>query len=188
MSSHHIVREKQEPALLIIDLEGFNYENLGQLLEWSPTVLVTEPLYDTVDSLGIKIDGVISKSISTPLQHKTFVIHTGDSPLQDALKYLAGEQYHAVNIITNSFRVKDYALFADRINLVILTPSKRIFAAKPGFSKWKTAGERIEVLSKEKHFNTQGLVRINDHLYETEKEGFYTLTFDQPFIFIAEDL
>lgn len=43
MSSHHIVREKQEPALLIMDLNGFNDEHLGQLLEWNPTVLVNEP-------------------------------------------------------------------------------------------------------------------------------------------------
>lgn len=188
MSSHHIVREKQEPALLIMDLNGFNDEHLGQLLEWNPTVLVNEPVYEAADSLGIKIDGVISSSISSPLQHKTFVIHTGNSPLLDALKYLAGEQYHAVNIITTSFKLKDYALFADSITLVILTPQTRIFTAKPGFSKWKVAGEQIEILSEVKNLNTMGLHKISEHTYKTEKEGFYTLTFDQPFIFIAEEL
>ena len=186
MSSHHIVREKQEPALLILDLEGFNYEHLGQLLEWSPTVLVDEPFYDMADSLGIKIDGVISKSLSSPLQHKTFIIHTEDSPLQDALKHLAGDQYHAVNIITTSFCVKDYALFADRITVVVLTPEKRIFAVKPGFSKWKVKGETIEILSETQHLKIEGLRKIKDHLYKTEKEGFFTLTFEQPFLFIAE--
>ncbi|RZK41505.1 MAG: thiamine pyrophosphokinase, partial [Pedobacter sp.] len=40
MSSHHIVREKQEPALYIHQLGNFDEEKLGQLLEWSPTVLV----------------------------------------------------------------------------------------------------------------------------------------------------
>lgn len=188
MSSHHIVREKQEPALLILDLHGFNEENLGQLLEWSPTIIVDEKVYNATDSLGIKIDGVISGSLSASLQYKTFVIHTEDSPLQDALKYLAGEQYHSVNIITTDFHVKDYALFADRINIVILTPLQRIFAVKPGFSKWKGAGEKIEILSEIKHLKTQGLTRINDHIYKTVKEGFYTVTFDQPFVFIAEDL
>lgn len=189
MSSHHIVRDKQEPALLILELEGFNYENLGQLLEWNPTILVNEPLYEAVDAMGIKIDGIISKSIVNPvLQPKTFVIHTEDSPLQDALKYLAGEQYPAVNVITNTFSLKDYALFADRIHIAVLTPSKRIIAVKSGFSKWKTANEEIEILSEVRHLNVQGLVRVDDHHYKTEKEGFYSFSFDQPFIFIAEDL
>ncbi|MFD2144372.1 hypothetical protein [Mucilaginibacter antarcticus] len=39
MSSHHIVREKQEPALLVLGLDGFDEEQLGQLLEWSPTLM-----------------------------------------------------------------------------------------------------------------------------------------------------
>ncbi len=190
MSSHHIVREKQEPALLIMSLEGFNQENLGQLLEWSPTILVNEDVYEAADSLGIKIDGIISSevSVSIPLQPGTFVIHTENAPLEDALKYLAGEQYHSVNIITTSFHIKDYALFADHINLVILTPLKRIFPVKSGFSKWKVANEHIEILSEIRNIHTQGLAKETDHIYRTEKEGFYTLSFDQPFVFIAEDL
>ena len=56
MSSHHIVREKQEPALLILSLEGFEYENLGQILEWSPTVIVQQEIYEIADSLAFKID------------------------------------------------------------------------------------------------------------------------------------
>lgn len=188
MSSHHIVRDKQEPALLIMDLNGFDHENLGQLLEWSPTVLVNEPLYEAVDSMGIKIDGIISKDMASSLQLKTFVIHTEDTPLQDALKYLAGEQYPSVNVITTTFRLKDYALFAERINLVVLTPGKRIFGIKPGFSKWQRAGEKIGILSEVKHLGTQGLIKLDDHSYQTGKEGFYSLSFDQPFIFISEEL
>ena len=42
MSSHHIVREKQEPALLVLGLNNFSTELLGQLLEWNPTVITTE--------------------------------------------------------------------------------------------------------------------------------------------------
>ena len=56
MSSHHFVKEKQEPALIIADLDGFDEEYLGQLLEWSPTVLVPSHLVEKVISLGIKID------------------------------------------------------------------------------------------------------------------------------------
>ena len=186
MSSHHIIREKQEPALLIMSLEGFNYENLGQLLEWSPTVVVDESEYENVDSLGIKIDAVVSKELSPVLQDNTLVIQTEDRPLQDALKFLVGEQYPAVNIITNNFSAKDYALYVGRINLVALTPHKKIFPVTSGFSKWKAAGEEIEVLLEVQNLKTSGLIHTHDHIYKTEKDGFYTLKFDQAFTFIAE--
>src|SRR5688500_7560102 len=114
MSSHHIIREKQEPALLIMNLDGFNYENLGQLLEWSPTVIVDENVFESVDSMGIKIDAIVSKNQLFDEQPGTLIIPTVDDPLQDALKYLTGEQYPAVNIITDNFAAKDYALFVER--------------------------------------------------------------------------
>ncbi len=188
MSSHHIIREKQEPALLIINMEGFNHENLGQLLEWSPTVIVTEEMFETVDSFGIKIDGVVSNDLHYPAQPQTLVIHTEDDPLQDALKFLTGEQYPAVNIITDTFCAKDYVLYVDRIDLVVLTPYQKIFPVKSGFSKWQTAGEEIEVLLEANNLHVSGLIPITEHVFETEKEGFYTLTFEQPFTFIAETL
>ncbi|WP_374166189.1 thiamine pyrophosphokinase [Arcticibacter sp. MXS-1] len=190
MSSHHIVREKQEPALLIMSLAGFNLENLGQLLEWSPTVIVNDTAYEETDSLGIKIDGVVSHSSTRQpaLQPGTFVIRTEDTALEDALKYLAGEQYHSVNIIATSFCIKDYALFAEHLTMTILTPAKKIFPVKSGFSKWKPKGEKVEILSEVRHLQTQGLKKTEEHVYLTEKEGFYSLSFDVPFIFVAEDL
>ncbi len=64
MSSHHIVREKQEPALIILSTQNFEEEYLGQLLEWSPTVIVAESIIEQVQSLGIKIDIIVSKNIN----------------------------------------------------------------------------------------------------------------------------
>ena len=188
MSSHHIVREKQEPALLIMSLNGFNYENLGQLLEWSPTVVVDEREYENIDSLGIKIDAVISSELSPDLQDNTLVIHTEGNPLQDALKFLVGEQYPTVNIITDTFSAKDYALYVGRINLVALTPNKRIFPVNSGFSKWKAKDEEIEILLEVKDLKTSGLVHQSDHIFKTEKDGFYTISFNQSFTFLAEKL
>lgn len=189
MSSHHIVREKQEPALLLMSLRGCEPELLGQLLEWSPTVLVNGSEYEAADSLGIKIDGVVmnEESLQT-LQPGTFVINAGDRALEDAMKFLCGEQYPAVNVIDETFCIKDYALFADRIDLVVLIPGRRIFVVRSGFSKWKAAGERIDILSEVRNLHAGGLRKVKDHSYVTEKEGFYTLSFEQPFIFIAEEL
>ena len=56
MSSHHIVREKQEPALIIANGEACSFDLLGQLLEWSPFVVVLDQAIHRVIELGIKID------------------------------------------------------------------------------------------------------------------------------------
>lgn len=188
MSSHHIVREKQEPALLIMSLENFPAESLGQLLEWSPTVLVAESVYEKADSLGIKIDGVITVHADFPAQEHTQLILAETEPLEDALKYLVGEAYPAVNIIDSEFLLKDYALFVDLINLVIFIPGKKIFPVKTGFSKWSAAGEKVHLMHDINHLEVQGLRQVKHHEFVTEKDGFYSLAFHQPFVFIAEEL
>ena len=56
MSSHHIVRDDQEPALIIANGASCSEELIGQLLEWSPLVIVLDSAMDRVLELGIKID------------------------------------------------------------------------------------------------------------------------------------
>lgn len=188
MSSHHIVREKQEPALLIMKLDGFESENLGQILEWSPTVIVHEDIYELADSLALKIDGVLSPNPDFLAQENTRIILTDTDPLEDCLKFLVGEGYPAVNIITEEFSMKDYALFVDDIDLVVFTGDQKIFPVRSGFSKWQPAGETIRILHDVHHLSTSGLTLREPHLFETEKDGFYSFTFDQPFIFISEKI
>ncbi|WP_395804702.1 thiamine pyrophosphokinase [Daejeonella sp.] len=188
MSSHHIVREKQEPALLIMSLEGFESENLGQILEWSPTLIVNEDIYELVDSMGIKIDAVLTKDPHFYTQESTKLILSDSEPLEDALKFLDGEHYPAVNIISNEFSLKDYVLFVDDLDIVVFIGNQKIFPVRSGFSKWQSAGEEIKVLHEVHNLNTSGLVELDEHLFITEKDGFYALTFDQPFIFISETI
>ena len=186
MSSHHIVREKQEPALLIIDLDHFNTELLGQLLEWSPTVLVTDTSYEKVNAMGIKIDAIFTTKVSCSIQAHTRIIPCTDNQLADALKYLVAEQYPAVNIIDHSFCLKDYALFADLINLVVFVGNQKIFPIRSGFSKWQVAKQNISLMHEASNVHTFGLLPTSNTMFKTEKDGFYGLTFDQPFVFMSE--
>ena len=59
MSSHHFVRDKQEPALIIANGDECSNEVLNQLLEWNPFVLVLDGALDRVLMKGIKVDAVI---------------------------------------------------------------------------------------------------------------------------------
>jgi len=188
MSSHHIVREKQEPALLIMNLDGFENENLGQILEWSPTVMVHEAIYELVDSMALKVDAVVTKDSHFNTQESTRIILTYAEPLEDALKFLVAEQYPAVNIISNEFLLKDYVLFVDDLDIVVFIGNKKIFPVRSGFSKWQPAGEEIQVLHEVHNLHTSGLKKVEDRIMKTEKDGFYSLNFDQPFIFISESI
>lgn len=188
MSSHHIIREKQEPALLIMQLDGFSSENLGQLLEWSPTVVVDGLIYEEADSIGIKIDAVITADLNFSVQANTKLILSEGDELAYGLKYLTGEGYPAVNVIADRFSLKDYALFVDFINLVIYSGGQKIYPVRSGFSKWIAADEPVELHGDAINFHQSGLEKLSDKHYKTVKNGFCILTFDQPFIFIGESL
>jgi thiamine pyrophosphokinase len=189
MSSHHVVREKQEPALLVLGLGNFPDELLGQLLEWSPTVIATPQTAEKLVVKGIKVDWIITDGTDDILQSDVKLMSCGNDNLTDAaLKYLTSYEYSAVNIITGELKLQDYEHFADKINLVIFNDHKKIFAVTPGFSKWKPAGELIELLTPADKLEFTGLEKIKDHLYKTTNDGFFSLRFDEPFLFIAEDL
>ena len=59
MSSHHIVRDEQEPALIILSLKSVESAILDELLEWSPTVILPDHLIEEAAVLGFKFDVVI---------------------------------------------------------------------------------------------------------------------------------
>jgi thiamine pyrophosphokinase len=189
MSSHHIVREKQEPALLAIGLDNFSEELLGQLLEWSPTVIATPLIAEQINAYGIKIDIIIADTIDEHLQSDVKLVPQGDqSPITAALNYLLASGYSAVNIIADGLPLNDLLFFADKINLVIFSNGQKIFPVTTGFSKWKPSGEYIHVLSRSLSLQVSGLERQEEGVFITTADGFITLHFSEPFIFIAEDI
>lgn len=189
MSSHHIVREKQEPALLALGLDTFDPELLGQLLEWSPTVICTPATAEQINAYGIKIDIVIADEPEPGMQSDVKLIPTGNGDIiRAALDYLIASGYGAVNIITDEFVLADFEAHADKINLVIFCGERKIFPVTSGFKKWKPAGEMVELLSAPSGLKTEGLNQVSDGVYQTALDGFYTLQFSQAFLFIAEQL
>jgi thiamine pyrophosphokinase len=102
--------------------------------------------------------------------------------------YLVAEQYPAVNIITNSFHLKDYALFVDLIDLVIFVGNRKIFPVRSGFSKWQVAKKEISLMYNTFNVQTFGLWEMGNQVFKTEKDGFYGFSFEQPFVFISEEI
>ena len=189
MSSHHIVREKQEPALLVMSLDNFPDELLGQLLEWSPTVIAVPEIAETLAAYGIKIDWLIADSAGEVFQSDIKLLSPGpNNAIDTALEYLSENEYPSVNIITDELKISDYEHFVNRINLAFFNGHQKIYPVISGFSKWKPAGELIGILDPPDHLTVSGLLKINPHLYQTTSDSFFALEFEQPFLFISEEI
>lgn len=189
MSSHHIVREKQEPALLLLSLEGFDDEQLGQLLEWSPTVMATPLVAEQLNAFGIKIDWIVGDDAAADIQSDIKYLRTGGRPAHiAAFDYLVDKGYPSVNVVTDEFELDQYLPYAARITLVVFYQQQKIYGVESGFSKWKPAGDAIKIISHPKNLKTQGLTKIDQNTYKTEADGFFSLTFDDKLLFIAESL
>ena len=102
MSSHHIVRENQEPALLVENFHALSEEYLGQILEWSPTIITTEDNIDFFLAEDTKVDFLYAHAIDSS-QEEIKLITPKTTFLRDSLDYLIANNYKAVNIFSMSF-------------------------------------------------------------------------------------
>jgi thiamine pyrophosphokinase len=164
MSSHHVVREKQEPALLIANGEACQPELLGQLLEWSPTVVVLDSAIWRVLDLGIKVDvllGDFDRDLDMDTiraqQYPLDVVHAPDqnkTDLQKGIEYLIGRGYPAVNVIWATGRRADHTItnlttivqYKDQIRIVMLDDYSKIFPLVGRFEKWYVAKTPISLI------------------------------------------
>ncbi|MDM1296039.1 thiamine diphosphokinase [Sphingobacterium sp. N143] len=187
MSSHHIVRENQEPALLIEDLFLVGEEDFGQLLEWSPTIVIEEKSIDILEARGYKFDIVFTQGSINQAQENLKVITYQTDFLRSAIEYLIDHQYKAVNIVTDQIDIGLYIPYLDQMNIALFSKGMRYFFVKTGFTKWKPKGEEIQVDGQGQAIAHSGLKRVTDKSYQTEKDGLFVLEFSHSkYILIGE--
>jgi len=178
MSSHHIVRDEQEPALIIANGQSCSFELMGQLLEWSPVVMVLDGAIHRVLELGIKLDIVLGDFDKTENwdellanQQPVQVVHTPDqnkTDLEKGLDFLIAKGHKAVNILWATGKRADHhinnlstlAKYKDQITIVMLDDFSRIFNLPNQFTKWYPANQNISLIPLGSVFglHTKGLV------------------------------
>jgi thiamine pyrophosphokinase len=164
MSSHHIVRDDQEPALIIANGASCSFDLLGQLLEWSPVVVVLDNAIDRVLQLDIKVDvllgdfdGDFDPEIYKEKQYPLEIVHTPNqekTDLEKALDYLVEKGHKAVNIVWATGKRADHTLanitnivsYRDKIKIVIIDDHSKIFLLPKRFEKWYTANTPISLI------------------------------------------
>lgn len=159
MSSHHIIREDQEPALIIDTLSAENFESIQQLLEWRPTVLVTERALDTVLLWGIKIDVLIAANeqadtvkmlLENQFPLRILSCNHQNEALDTALYFLSASKQKAVNVIADA-ALEDFEKFSSLDVSVIKNGKRWVFIRNGKFEKWLPAGTLLEIYPKTSH-------------------------------------
>ncbi|MCA5005367.1 hypothetical protein [Sphingobacterium bovistauri] len=186
MSSHHIVRENQEPALVVEDFQALSEEYLGQILEWSPTIITNEENFDYFLAQDIKLDVLYSNRI-VDNQEETKQLIPKSNFVEDSLQYLIDSNYKAVNVLAKE-RSTIYLDFAKRINVVVFSEGIRYVTVQSSYEKWKIKGQSMFIdTSILKSFN--GLQFIEGNIFEVEQDGFVTLEMNSNnFVFVGEEI
>ncbi|MBX2965239.1 MAG: hypothetical protein KF845_03770 [Cyclobacteriaceae bacterium] len=151
MSSHHVVKEDQEPALLIADASATPFPVVQELLEWSPTIIVLEQALPDVLLWGIKIDVVICRqnnvdrhvtTLNDQAPVKVLSHPDNENPLPTACYFLIAAKYCAVNVLGAGFEMLEP--FAAHLDVVTFCEHKRWLYVRNGkFEKWITRGAKI---------------------------------------------
>ena len=120
MSSHHIVRDDQEPALIIANGAACNPELLGQLLEWSPLVIVLDSAIERVMELDIKVDVLLGDfdrdfdaNYYREKQYPLEIVHTPDqekTDLEKAFDYLVERNVPSANVVWATGKRADHTI------------------------------------------------------------------------------
>ncbi len=164
MSSHHIVRDDQEPALIIANGQVCSDELLGQLLEWSPFIVVLDSAIERVMNYDLKVDVLIGdfdrdfdvekyresqfpiEIIHVPNQNKT--------DLEKAFDYLIERKIPSVNVVWATGKRADHAIanitnivqYRDLLKIVIIDDHSKIFLLPNKFEKWYTKDSIISLI------------------------------------------
>ena len=164
MSSHHFVREGQEPALIIANGEVCSMDLLGQLLEWNPYVLVLDGAIQRVIDLNIRVDAVLGDFDSVApgwKEHASLqgvrIVHAPEqdmTDLQKGIEFLIAEGQKAAHILWATGRRSDHHFnnvatlpaFAGRIELAIIDDHSRIYNLPRSFKKWYPKGTVISLI------------------------------------------
>ena len=164
MSSHHIVLDDQEPALIIANGAACDISLLNELLEWSPLVIVLDSAMERVVELGIKVDvllGDFDRDFDTEIYKKSQypieiiqIINQDKTDLDKAFDYLIERKINMVNVVWATGKRADHTItnltslvnYRDKLKIVILDDHSKVFLLSQKFEKWYTANTPISLI------------------------------------------
>ena len=148
MSSHHFVKEGQEPALIIANGQSCSHALLNQLIEWCPFIVVLDGAYNRVQKLEIKPDVVIGdfdsiELINNDIDVEFIKIHDqSTTDLEKGITYLKDKGYKNINVVWATGKRLDHTLNNisilakySEISIVFYDDFSKAFLVPKSFSK-----------------------------------------------------
>ena len=184
MSSHHIVRDEQEPALLVLSLKYELTKTLNNLLEWNPTVIIPEYLIAQAISKGFKFEIVLCTTEPKKLESQLI----DQSPVKLAKATSENWIHHASQLITNTGnhtlsilmeRFEDFHFdgdHEDKTRIIIYDIEFKWYRIKGNFNNWLSNGMLLCI--KVMYYKLQGKVSRNiqsAHKYTALQDGIITI-------------
>ncbi|PTB95603.1 hypothetical protein C9994_10975 [Marivirga lumbricoides] len=159
MSSHHVIRDEQEPPIFILSVDN-NLTLIRQLLGWSPTVWVSEEHAEWVMSQNIKVDGVFaidpSNYVPLDLQTGNYAVKKFDegNMLSSLISVLEDKEFTGINIFCNKLVRENLlkSVFNQSLKIpisIFVEEEITVVSFKNHLKKWYPSGSRIHILSGE---------------------------------------
>ena len=163
MSSHHVVRDLQEPALLVADGEVCSLTLLENLLEWSPVVVALDGAFFELNKLGVKVDYWLGdfdevnpeKTIEELGQEVTIIRaeNQDQTDFEKGIDFLIKLGAPTINAVWATGKRMDHTLanFStltkySNTEIILLNDWSRTYLLKPKFEKWYKKGEIVSLM------------------------------------------
>jgi len=196
MSSHHFVKEGQEPALFIADLVAVSH--VEALLEWAPLVAALHTTVYDVILRGTKVDAVIVPTEEVDLfgqqladQAPIDIIASGPGQeLAAGLHFLVKKGQQAVNIVAGEpMEIFSLVLpFAGKLRITVVDGRQKWSLVDSRYRKWMPANQTLYIVKTDEHqhISHEGLQGRNT-VFSTPAAGIATLSGDGLF-WVGESL
>ena len=194
MSSHHIVRDEQEPALFIQELDAIPREVLGDLLEWSPTVMITSDQVDGALGMGFRIDVVLCparelEGLKSKLLHQSplrfLTVPSYEQSINEGLHYFVAAKYKGVNLITKFCQRLAEQLVGSLVPITIFDHNFKWHLVNRRFKKWVSQGHLFRTIVSDYSVNSPlaAKTKYTGGYYEfsLDGEGFIEISHSNPF-------
>lgn len=188
MSSHHVIRDEQEPPILAFTMHD-NWEELSELLGWSPILLIDPELKELFELKKTKIDGYLVKENRLNDVKGSDLYYQEDSLAESILGWIGNKDYTAVNIFCDQLVMMEVFKKLQQghfpVPVIFFTQrGKYILKTSTKFRKWYPQDFKIDILNEDL-LEIKNLIGTEGS-FMVEKDGFVNIEVGGDLILIKE--
>jgi len=179
MSSHHVVRDEQEPAVIVASPPRDFFPYLSEMFEWSPVVVVLEDALENFLAWDTKLDIVVGKANTIKnfeqqlySQNPYKLIEAKGNQIECALEVLMKNNHKTAHIFLQESMPSNLQNFVgDNMELVFFTSEMKIVKSKASiFSKWVAKDTQFKMVEGE--ITSTKNLKQNGVIFEAIENGF----------------